>query len=72
MYLYNVAVFNIIKIINTVNCRNPVYSDRMSVEKFVWIQLRILIAEIENFSKHSTKMSTLAHGKNTYHVFKDF
>lgn len=35
MYLYNVAVFNIIKIINTVNCRNPVYSDRMSVEKFV-------------------------------------
>lgn len=46
--MYNLAGFSITKIICTVNGRNPVYSDRMSVEKSVLIHLRILIMEIES------------------------
>lgn len=45
-------------IINTVICRNPIYSDTVPARKPVPIHLRVLIREAENFNRHPIKMPT--------------
>lgn len=59
-YLKNVTFKNYVTklIINTVICRNPIYSVTVPVRKPVPINVRVLIREAENFRRQPVKMLT--------------